>query len=114
MTPVRSTGAERQPERHFYREYAETDSTTRYSRRGGSAGGRGNGGVDFDYDVFADLFRGRGQGGKFRMPPQGLVESAAERAGVRGAVRQIVAQIELTTVGSHHLTGRQRPRTMTI
>ena len=25
---------------------------------------------DFNYDVFADLFRGRGEGGNFRMPPQ--------------------------------------------
>jgi hypothetical protein len=25
---------------------------------------------DFDYDVFADLFRGRGEGRHFRMPPQ--------------------------------------------
>ncbi len=27
---------------------------------------------DFDYDVFADLFRGRGEGRHFRMPPQDL------------------------------------------
>jgi DnaJ-class molecular chaperone len=59
-------GAERQPERHFYREYAEADPSTRYSRRGTSA----DRGADFDYDVFADLFRGRGEGGKIRMPPQ--------------------------------------------
>ena len=37
---------------------------------GRSAAGRGNGGGDFDYDIFADLFRGRGDGGNFRMPPQ--------------------------------------------
>ena len=61
---IDETGAERQPERHFYREYAEADPSTRYSRRGGSAS------ADFDYDVFADLFRGRGEGGTFRMPPQ--------------------------------------------
>ena len=67
---IDETGAERQPERHFYREYAETDPNTRYSRRGASAEGRGNGDADFDYDVFADLFRGRGRGGNFRMPPQ--------------------------------------------
>ena len=48
----------------FYREYAEADPSTRYSRRGESAG------AGFDYDVFADLFRGRGEGGTFRMPPQ--------------------------------------------
>src|SRR6478735_424607 len=69
---IDETGAERQPERHFYREYAETDPSTRYSRRGASAGARGAGGADFDYDVFADLFRGRGEGGAFRMPPQDL------------------------------------------
>jgi DnaJ-class molecular chaperone len=63
-------GAERQPERHFYREYAEADPNTRYSRRGASAGPRGDAGADFDYDIFADLFRGRAEGGNFRMPPQ--------------------------------------------
>jgi DnaJ-class molecular chaperone len=67
---IDETGAERQPERHFYREYAETDPSTRYGRRGASAGGRGNRGADFDYDIFADLFRGRGEGGNIRMPPQ--------------------------------------------
>ena len=67
---IDETGAERQPERHFYREYAEADANTRYSRRGASAEGRGHGGADFDYDIFADLFRGRGEGGNFRMPPQ--------------------------------------------
>jgi DnaJ-class molecular chaperone len=69
---IDETGAERQPERHFYREYAEADPGPRYSRRGGSAGPRGNGEADFDYDIFADLFRGRGGegGGTFRMPPQ--------------------------------------------
>jgi DnaJ-class molecular chaperone len=61
---IDETGAERQPERHFYREYAEADPSTRYSRRGPSAG------PDFDYDVFADLFRGRGEAGTFRVPPQ--------------------------------------------
>ena len=64
---IDETGAERQPERHFYREYAEAD---RQSRRGASVGGRGDRGADFDYDVFADLFRGRGEGGEIRMPPQ--------------------------------------------
>lgn len=63
-------GAERQPERHFYREYAEADPNIRYGKRGASAGGQSNGGADFDYDVFADLFRGRGEGANFRMPPQ--------------------------------------------
>src|SRR5262249_46471952 len=53
---IDETGAERQPERHFYREYAEADPNTRYSRRGASAQGRGDRGADFDYDIFADLF----------------------------------------------------------
>ena len=60
---IDETGAERQPKRHFYREYAEADPDARYSRRG-------NRSADFDYDVFADLFGGRGEGGHFRMPPQ--------------------------------------------
>jgi len=67
---IDETGAERQPERHFYREYAEADQNPRYSRRRASTNERGPGGADFDYDIFADLFRGRGQGGNFRMPPQ--------------------------------------------
>ena len=66
---IDETGAERQPERHFYREYAEADTNTRYGRRGASADGRGNRGGDFDYDVFADLFGGR-EGGKIHVPPQ--------------------------------------------
>jgi len=61
---IDETGAERQPERHFYREYAEADPSPRYSGRGPSAD------AGFDYDVFADLFRGRGEGRAFRMPPQ--------------------------------------------
>jgi DnaJ-class molecular chaperone len=64
---IDETGAERQPERHFYREYAEADANSRYGRR---AAGGGDGQADFDYDIFADLFRGRGGGGSFRMPPQ--------------------------------------------
>ncbi len=67
---IDETGAERAPERHFYREYAEADPDTRYRRRGASAGGRGNRGADFDDDIFADLFRGREGSGHFRMPPQ--------------------------------------------
>jgi DnaJ-class molecular chaperone len=67
---IDESGAERQPERHYYREYAEADANMRYRRRGGSSEGRGNGGGDFDYDIFADLFRGRGESGQFRMPPQ--------------------------------------------
>ena len=64
------TGAERQPERHFYREYAEADPNMRYNRGGASAGARGNRGADFDYDVFSDLVRERGEDGNIRMPPQ--------------------------------------------
>src|SRR5262245_47379612 len=63
---IDETGAERQPERHFYREYAEAAPNTRYSR----SGPRGTGGADFDYDIFADLFRQRGERSTFRMPPQ--------------------------------------------
>jgi DnaJ-class molecular chaperone len=67
---IDETGAERQPERHYYREYAEADPGPRYRPRSASAGGPGNDGHDFDYDIFADLFRGRGERGQFRMPPQ--------------------------------------------
>jgi DnaJ-class molecular chaperone len=67
---IDETGAERQPERHFYREYAEADPNMRYRRRPESDAGQGSGAHDFDYDIFADLFRGRGEGGNFRMPPQ--------------------------------------------
>ena len=67
---IDETGAERQPERHFYREYAEADPSMRYRGRGEASAGKDNNTRDFDYDVFADLFRGRGEGGNFRMPPQ--------------------------------------------
>lgn len=68
---IDETGAERQPERHFYREYAEADPNMRYRRRAESAAGQGNGAGDFDYDIFADLFGARGrEGSNFRMPPQ--------------------------------------------
>ncbi len=68
---IDETGAERQPERHFYREYAEAEPGTRYSRRGPFSSGQGDGGPDFDPDIFADLFRGRSDdGATFRMPPQ--------------------------------------------
>jgi len=66
---IDETGAEREPERHFYREYAEADPNTRYSRRGGAGG---PGAQDFDYDIFSDLFGRRGDGRTFRMPPQDL------------------------------------------
>lgn len=66
---IDDTGAEREPERHFYRDYAGADRNTRYSQR---RAGAGDGTSDFDYDIFADLFRGSGQRGDFRMPPQDL------------------------------------------
>lgn len=66
---IDESGAERQPERHFYREYAEADPNTRY-RRGRQPAAEGTGAGDFDYDIFASLFRGRGQGRHFHMPPQ--------------------------------------------
>jgi len=67
---IDETGAERQPERHFYREYAEADPDIRYGRRTASGAQGADGEADFDYDVFADLFRRRGEGGGFRMPPR--------------------------------------------
>ena len=82
---IDETGAERAPERHYYREYAEADPNMRYRRRRARAQrqrqeprragfGGSNAGPDAEYDIFADLFRGRradsrGRGG-FRMPPQ--------------------------------------------
>lgn len=72
---IDESGAERQPERHFYREYAEAEPgpDPRYSRGGARSGGRRNSNAEFDYDMFADLFRGReGDSGAFRMPPQDL------------------------------------------
>ncbi|MGE0022865.1 MAG: DnaJ C-terminal domain-containing protein [Hyphomicrobium sp.] len=72
---IDETGAERQPERHFYREYAEADPDIRYGRRGASGPGPADGDAGFDYDIFAELFGGRGKGARgegagFRMPPQ--------------------------------------------
>jgi DnaJ-class molecular chaperone len=67
---IDETGVERKPDRHFYREYAEADPDMRYRRRAERAAGQGQNAHDFDYDIFADLFRGRGQGAGFRMPPQ--------------------------------------------
>lgn len=70
---IDETGAEREPERHYYREYAEADPNMRYRRRRGASASRDGGTGDFDYDIFADLFRGRGEGGgHFRMPPQNV------------------------------------------
>ena len=68
---IDETGTERQPERHFYREYAEADPNMRYRRHAESGAAQGNVADDFNYDIFADLFRGRGRvGATFRMPPQ--------------------------------------------
>lgn len=70
---IDETGVERPPERHFYREYAEAEPgpNPRYSRRGPSSGGQRDSNADFDYDIFSDLFRGRGgDSGAFHMPPQ--------------------------------------------
>ena len=66
---IDETGAERQPERHYYREYAEADPNMRYRRRREPAGEQAESTGDFDYDIFTDLFRRR-EGGAFRMPPQ--------------------------------------------
>ncbi len=74
---IDATGAERAPERHYYREYAEADPNMRYRRPGPESAGfgrNGHPGSDADYDIFADLFRARGGAGGdrsgFRMPPQ--------------------------------------------
>lgn len=68
---IDETGAERHPERHFYREYAEPEAGTRYSWRGPFSSRQDPGGSEFDPDIFADLFRSRsGEGATFRMPPQ--------------------------------------------
>lgn len=65
---IDETGAERAPERHYYREHAEADPHWRYSQRSAGAG-RGRE-PDFDDDIISELFRGRGDRGAFRMPPQ--------------------------------------------
>jgi DnaJ-class molecular chaperone len=67
---IDETGAERQPERQFYRDYAEKDQNPRYSRRRASSDGQAGASGDFEYDIFADLFRNRGEGRNFQMPPQ--------------------------------------------
>lgn len=67
---IDETGAERPPERHFYREYAEADPNFRYGARGAQGQRAPDGDADFDYDIFSDLFGGRGGAERFRMPPQ--------------------------------------------
>jgi DnaJ-class molecular chaperone len=64
---IDETGAERPPERHYYREHAEADPHWRYSQR---SAGRSDGAPDFDDDILSELFRGRGERSAFRMPPQ--------------------------------------------
>lgn len=64
---IDETGAERQPERHYYREYAEADPNMRYGPRSSQ---RRTQSAGFDYDVFSDLFGERRTGERFRMPPQ--------------------------------------------
>jgi DnaJ-class molecular chaperone len=89
---IDETGSERQPERHFYREYAEADPNVRYRPRAASAASQENSAGDFDNDIFADLFRGRGDGGSFRMPAQD-VRYALEIAfldAVNGARKTVV------------------------
>ena len=107
---IDETGAERQPERHFYREYAEADPSMRYSRRGASVGGRGDRGADFDYDVFADLFRGRGEGGEIRMPPQDVHYAlAVDFLDVVNGTHKVVAMRGWQDT-RHHDTGRDQRR----
>ena len=53
-----------QPERRYYREYAEADPHIRYGRRAGAEDF-----ADRD-DIFADLFRGRGPG--IQMPGESI------------------------------------------
>lgn len=70
---IDESGAERQPERQYYRQYADTEPGTRYTRtrRRASSTQHQGGEQEFDPDIFADLFRGRGgEGATFRMPPQ--------------------------------------------
>lgn len=63
---IDDTGSERQPQRQYYREYAEANPNFRYGERSKQA----ENAADFDYDIFSDLFRGRSAGDQFRMPPQ--------------------------------------------
>ena len=120
VASIDESGAERQPERHFYREYAEADPNMRYSRRGASASGQRNGSGDFDYDIFADLFRGRGEGGNVRMPPQDVhytleidfLERTACR-GWRGLRTSCLVDPSSWAIACHskpHLDSPARPR----
>lgn len=70
---IDETGAEREPERHFYREYAEAPSGARQRRRSSrrsAADGRAESRQEFDPEIFADLFGARGGEAGFRMPPR--------------------------------------------
>jgi DnaJ-class molecular chaperone len=68
---IDATGAERQQQRHYYREYAEADQNARYRRAHASASNRDDAG-DIDDDLFANLFGGRNRSERFRAPPQDL------------------------------------------
>jgi DnaJ-class molecular chaperone len=63
---IDDTGAERQPQRQYYREYAEADPNFRYGARSKPTDDT----TDFDYDIFSELFGDKGAGERFRMPPQ--------------------------------------------
>jgi DnaJ-class molecular chaperone len=67
---IDASGAEKQPERGYYRQHAEGAQGPRYHRAGGFTGGEDFGGEDIG-DIFADLFgerRGRaGAGAGVRM-----------------------------------------------
>jgi DnaJ-class molecular chaperone len=67
---IDETGAEKPPERHYYREYAEANPNFRYSAQGRQGPRATDGGAEFDYDIFSDLFGERGGSERFRMPPQ--------------------------------------------
>lgn len=75
---IDETGTERQPERHYYREYAEAGPGRRYTRNSASGASAGDtGDIDIDPEIFADLFGQRGGFGgarsgrtSFRYPAQ--------------------------------------------
>jgi DnaJ-class molecular chaperone len=68
---IDETGAERAPQRQYYREHAEADPHWRYSQSGATGSGSGSSNFEFDDDIISELFRGRGgERSSFRMPPQ--------------------------------------------
>jgi DnaJ-class molecular chaperone len=64
---IDATGAEA-PQRRYYREYAEADPDNRYARQAHSETFD-----DFDPEIFADLFGGRGRGGGRRQSHGGSI-----------------------------------------